>query len=107
MKIDTIFWKMKQPKSTKKIILFFSFISLISCSISPKIVTKEEFNSIQKGMSYQEVVDTIGQEYTDVNDEAWGVGVPTIYTWENQDGSQISISMSYKGTVANKWQKGL
>lgn len=107
MNIYIIFGDFKQLSLIKTIILFLSLISLTSCSVLPRAVTKEEFELIQKGMSYQEVVNTIGQEHTDVNDEAWGAGVPTIFTWNNKDGSQVSISMSYRGTVADKWQEGL
>lgn len=99
--------KIELQKLVKRFILFIAFISFTSCSASPNVITKEEFELIQEGMSYQEVIDIIGQEYTDVNDEAWGAGIPTIFTWKNQDGSQVSISMSYGARVANKWQKGL
>lgn len=76
---------------------------------SPKI-SLDEFNQIQTGMTYQQVVDIIGSEGTVLSET--DIGEPqyktTIYTWEGSGslGANANITIQ-DGKVISKAQFGL
>nr|WP_275941792.1 DUF3862 domain-containing protein [Nostoc sp. UIC 10630] len=88
-------------------VIFFSILPIISsCSLLNNVVTKEEFDKIKQGMSYQEVIDVVGEKPTDDNSESWGAYVPTVWIWKNANGSRVDVSFD-RGQVFSKSQKGL
>lgn len=95
---------MNKISNTIKFILLSVIVS--SCSILNNVVTKEEFNKIKNEMSYQEVIDIIGEKPSDDNSEHWAAYVPTVWIWKNVNGSEVRVSFS-EGKVISKSQKGL
>jgi hypothetical protein len=66
------------------------------------IVTKTEYDEIQKGMSYDEVVAIIGSSGTLTGGEGPNVGW---YKWSNGNGSSVTVSFIHNG-VFDKVPKG-
>ena len=70
-------------------------------------VTLEKFNQIQTGMTYQQVVDIIGEEGTLSTESSFGNQTMQIYYWYASNGiSNTTISFS-NGKVSAKSQIGL
>lgn len=73
-------------------------------------ITLEKFNQIQSGMTYQEVVDIIGEEgnilseSNIMNDEQYKT---TMYYWYGQDGISNANVTIQGGKVISKAQIGL
>ena len=65
-------------------------------------ITLEEFNEIEIGMTYNEVVEIIGGEGDLIAEDAYG----KTYTWEPSSNSGIySVTMSfYNGKLTNKFK---
>ena len=57
-------------------------------------------------MSYEEVIDIMGEKPSDDNSEHWAAYVPTVWIWKNVNGSEVRVSFS-EGKVISKSQKGL
>ena len=73
----------------------------------PEKVTIEEFNAIQNGMTYQQVVNIIGGEGTLAGEYSYGYGKVSTYSWEgNHWGSTVTMSFD-NGILNSKMQIGL
>jgi hypothetical protein len=74
----------------------------------PEAVTLAEFQSLQQGMSYQQVVAIVGSEGTlKSENSSSGSGLEyKSYDWENADGSTMSLSFN-NGSLSNRYQFGL
>jgi hypothetical protein len=69
-------------------------------------VTMEEFKKIKNGMTYEEVVEIIGFEGTEMSSTEIG-GIKTImYSWQNDDGSNMN-AMFQNNKLNTKAQFGL
>ncbi|ALB39881.1 MULTISPECIES: DUF3862 domain-containing protein [unclassified Anabaena] len=95
---------MNKISKTIKFILLSVIVS--SCSILNNVATKEEFDKIKNEMSYEEVIDIMGEKPSDDNSEHWATYVPTVWIWKNMNGSEVRVSFS-EGKVISKSQKGL
>lgn len=78
-------------------------------SLDDTIVTKEEFDAVESGMTYEEVVEIIGFE-GELNSQAdIGMGskyITEIYSWSNLFGSNMNVTFQ-GGKVISKAQFGL
>jgi hypothetical protein len=90
----------------KKIIIFVVLALFIAgCQAGP-VVTLAEYDSIQDGMSYQQVCNTVGAMGVEVL-QAGGSGYSTSsYLWVNSDDSRMSVAF-LNGKMFFKAQKGL
>jgi len=71
---------------------------------SQKYITKREYDQIEHGMTYTEVVKILGKESSVVSTSSGFDGDTTvIYTWINLDGSIVSVIMQ-NGRVIMKSQ---
>lgn len=71
-----------------------------------KQVTLEKYNQIKNGMTYKEVVKIIGFEGTEDSQSEVG-GIKTVmYTWQNDDGSNMNATFQ-NGKLVEKAQFGL
>lgn len=69
-------------------------------------VTKEEYDKIKTGMSYEEVVKIIGFEGEEMSQNEMG-GIKTVmYMWQNPDGSNMN-AMFQDNKLVQKAQFGL
>lgn len=69
-------------------------------------VTMEEYKKIKNGMSYEEVVEIIGFEGTEMSSNELA-GIKTImYSWQNADGSNMN-AMFQNNKLNSKAQFGL
>ena len=81
-----------------------------SVSISD-VVTKSEYDRIEHGMSYRDVVGIIGVEGEEnASGELGGRGIgqirTVVYSWQNEDGSNMN-AMFQNGRLVQKAQFGL
>ncbi|WIF95022.1 DUF3862 domain-containing protein [Caminicella sporogenes] len=92
----------------KKIILSILLVSIIvftlaGCSSSK--VNMEMYNKIQNGMTYEEVVNILGEGEEVSSSEVAGIKT-AIYQWVNNDGSNMNVTIQ-DGKVISKAQYGL
>ena len=70
-------------------------------------INEEKFDSIQNGMTYDEVIEIIGSEGTSVS-ESEVAGIKTaIYQWDSSDGWGSATVTFQDGKVINKAQMGV
>ncbi len=70
------------------------------------IVTMDEYNRVQQGMTYEQVVDIVGEEGQEVGRTLDLRTKTVLYRWANPDGSYM-VAMFQNGRVAQKAQYGL
>lgn len=104
----------KRPPSTLAYILVTIFVCGVIwfCFFSGSIsglgsrVTMDEFNQIQSGMSYQQTVNIIGFDGTEMSrSELFGI-VTVMYSWSNSNGSNMN-AMFQNDQLISKAQLGL
>jgi len=80
---------------------------LLSCG--SKKVTYEDYNKVKEGMTYEEVVEVVGEEgdqMSSINIEGAGQfegASSKAYKWQNSDGSNMIVMFS-NGEVMSKSQ---
>lgn len=62
-----------------------------STSMSEPLVTKVKTDQIHEGMTYDKVLEIIGEEGTLERETRADYGIHTAYKWQNDDGSYASI----------------
>ena len=77
-----------------------------------EIVTLAEYNQVQKGMAYEQVVEIVGFEGTfdgeeQVTDDFGSVVRLTAYTWKNGDFGGYMNTVFHDGRLVMKDQYGL
>ena len=70
-------------------------------------ITLEKFNKIETGMTYQQVVDIIGEEGTLSTESAYGDQSMKIYYWYSSNGITNATISFMNGKVSAKSQIGL
>lgn len=100
----------------KKMISFLAALILVlsfgvSCSSDGSKISMEEFNSINEGMTYEEVCEIIGGEGEQLANTDLGLGdefVTESYQWECEGSiGANAIIMFQGGKVVTKSQAGL
>lgn len=69
--------------------------------------TLEKFNKIETGMTYQEVVDIMGEEGTVSTESSYGSQTMQIYYWYASNGTSNTTVSFMNGKVSAKSQIGL
>ena len=72
-----------------------------------RIVTPEEYQKVQTGMTYDEVVQIVGVQG---QEHKMGTGTPTgekVYSWDNSDGTYMSATFGGDGKLTAKTDSGL
>ena len=101
-------------KRITKILGAFLFASVVLTSCSDEdSITKEEYNKITTGMTYEECVSIIGFEGEEISN-TYDAGIPGVmdattikmYMWQNLDGSNMN-AMFTNGKLDTKAQAGL
>ncbi|SMO38524.1 DUF3862 domain-containing protein [Melghirimyces algeriensis] len=69
-------------------------------------ITKEKYEQVKNGMSYDEVVKVIGFEGEEQSQSEVGEYKTVIYTWKNPDGSNMTATFQ-NGELTSKAQFGL
>jgi hypothetical protein len=69
-------------------------------------VTKAKYNSVQAGMSYDQVRELMGQPGEEISRSEIGGYVSVMYIWKNSDGSNMN-ALFQNGKLLNKAQFGL
>lgn len=70
-------------------------------------MTLEKFNKIETGMTYQQVVDIIGEEGTLSTESSYGSQSMKVYYWYASNGISNATISFMNGTVTAKSQIGL
>lgn len=70
-------------------------------------ITLEKFNKITTGMTYQEVVDIIGEEGTLSTESSYSSQTMQIYSWSASNGISNATVSFMNGKVSGKSQIGL
>lgn len=70
-------------------------------------MTLEKFNNIETGMTYQEVIDIIGEEGTLSTESSYGNQTMQIYYWYASNGISNATVSFQNGKVTAKSQIGL
>ena len=70
-------------------------------------INEEKFDSIQNGMTYDEVVELIGTEGTSLSESEVSGIVTEMYSWESSDGFGNATITFQDGIVINKSQIGI
>lgn len=112
--------KMKQKNPIITIIgillLVFGLIEIISgaeitpseeSNENPPYITMDEFNAIQTGMSYEEVIEIIGSDGTASSEVSLGDITTKIYIWYGKDGASNANVTFVNGEVTAKAQFAL
>jgi hypothetical protein len=73
----------------------------------PDIVTLAEFNRIQTGMSYSQVVGIIGAPGTEISRSEIGGYLTIMYQWQNEISLGNMNAMFQNGALVSKAQFGL
>ena len=93
-----------KEKRTKKIAILSIVIAVMlllsGCSLFR--ITKANYDKIETGMSFEEVVDILGTGYEASSDSNYG----SCYSWTGLTGS-ITVTFSSGGYVTTKSQYGL
>ncbi len=81
---------------------------LVGCSSSPDDITMEEYNQIENGMTYDEVVEIIGSQGELSTESEYEGYTIEIYTWyaDKTIGSNANVTFE-NGKVSAKAQVGL
>jgi hypothetical protein len=83
------------------------FVAPSSSPQAPQtVVTKTDYERIQKGMSYDRVCAVIGATGEELSRSNLAGHTTVIYSWKNADGSNMN-AMFQKGSLVNKAQFGL
>lgn len=87
------------------VLIFFAVIIISSITDSDDYLNYENYEKIEIGMTYENVVALLDNHHGKSN--ATGRG-GSVYTWSNDSGScKIIIAFDKAGLVANKSQSGL
>ncbi|TDX48314.1 DUF3862 domain-containing protein [Orenia marismortui] len=87
---------------TVLILVLILSLALVGCGATSKY-TLEQFNQIKNGMSYDKVVEIVG-DGGELSSETEMMGTKTsIYTWQNTSGSNMMITFQ-NGKVVSKAQ---
>lgn len=85
-------------RSSLKLILASTLAGLLSgCGSTGPVVTKSEYDQLNEGMSYSQVVSLIGNDGVE-NSSGTMNGIPgfmesiktVVYSWQNPDGSNMN-----------------
>lgn len=76
-------------------------------TVTQEKVTLEKFNNIETGMTYQQVVDIIGEEGKLSTESAYGDQSMQIYYWYSTNGISNATVSFMNGKVTAKSQIGL
>lgn len=76
-------------------------------TINQEKITLEKFNNIETGMTYQQVVDIIGEEGKLSTESAYGDQSMQIYYWYSSNGISNATVSFMNGKVTAKSQIGL
>lgn len=93
----------------KKRVLILSFIMAVLLFIGgcdSVQVNEENYNKIQKGMSFNEVVEILGEDYEVSSSASYGDYNSNCYVWQGFGGANITI-IFLNGKVFSKAQAGL
>ncbi|MGM0844025.1 MAG: hypothetical protein ACQEUT_03530 [Bacillota bacterium] len=71
---------------------------------NPEAITLEEFNQIEKGMSYEEVVSIIGAEGVQMGD---GDGNNQVYVWDGEITDSFASVSFLQDKMTRKTQRGI
>lgn len=73
---------------------------------APQKITLAKFNKIKSGMTYEEVVEILGEEGTVMSDSEMGGQTAVMYSWSNKNGSNMN-AMFQNGGLINRSQFGI
>lgn len=76
-------------------------------NIQDEKATLEKFNKISTGMTYQEVVDIMGEEGTLSTESSYGSQTMQVYSWSASNGISNATVSFMNGKVSGKSQIGL
>ena len=96
-------------RTKRKILLILSFIIALLLFIngcSSTRVTKANYNKIENGMSFDEVVDILGEDYEISSSAGYGGYNSSCYIWTGFSGANITI-IFVNDEVFSKAQAGL
>ncbi len=101
---------MKKPITLLAILILILSFS-VSCSSNNSKISMEEFNSINEGMTYNEVCEIIGGEGEQLANIDLGLGDELItesYKWEGEGNADANAVIMFQGgKVVTKSQSGL
>lgn len=75
-------------------------------NLQPQVVLKSEYDRVQEGMSYSEVVGIIGASGEEMSRSDMAGFSTVMYSWSNSNGSNMN-AMFQNGKLINKAQFGL
>ena len=95
----------------KKVFLFVMIVSVLlsftACS-NDKLITMDEFNDIENGMSYDKVCDIIGSEGELASETSIAGYETAIYTWKGAGSVGANANVTFQNDkVCSKAQAGL
>ena len=79
----------------------------VSAQVQEEKMTLEKFNKIETGMTYQQVVDIVGEEGTLSTESSYGDQTMKIYYWYAKNGISNATISFMNGKVTAKSQIGL
>ncbi len=97
---------LEKQKVTKVLVITFLIIVLLFVNGCNFNVTRENYNKIHTGMSFNEVVEILGNNYEVSSDAGYGGYTAQCYIWEGLGGANITI-IFLNGKVYSKGQAGL
>jgi len=95
-----------RKKKNFLLIIFLMLVLLFVCGCSVGRITEENYNKIHDGMSFNEVVEILGDDYDISSNAGYGEYSSSCYVWEGLGGANITI-IFLNGKVFSKAQAGL
>jgi hypothetical protein len=86
--------------------LVASMLAIAGCASGDRLVTKEKYEIITNGMSYQEVARIIGAPGAEQASSGAADSYTVMYDWKNSDGSNMT-AMFQDNKMTMKAQYGL